>query len=326
MTGIFKANNPSGNAMLFFYAMVLKLPLLLHLYSPQSQPTDGVFYKFFLQLSHFIAGGFPYFYNLLTFILLFMQAVSFKKIVNNQRLHKLPNYLAGMSYLLVTSLFSEWFSLSAPLIVNTFILWIWGKLCTLYNNPDPKAAIFNIGLLTGISIFFYFPSILFLLLVTAGIAISRPFKLQEWLIGLLGIITPAYFFCIWLFLTGHKIEMNFPWLHFSSPHFAGNRWFYAALTIIILATGLGVYFIMKNMNRQIVQTRKSWQLLFFYIIIAAVIPFFNKGINFSVWIFPALPLSAVVAAAFLYPQKRIFPVILHWAMFIIYVAVGFFFK
>ena len=326
MTGIFKANNPSGNAILFFYAIVLKLPLLLHLHAPRLQPADGILYNFFLQITDPIAQIFPYFYSLLTFILLFTQAVSFNKIVNNQRLHKLPNYLTGMSYLLITSLFSEWFSLSAPLIASSFILWIWAKLCTLYNNPDPKATIFNIGLLTGTAVFFYFPSIAFLLLVTAGIAISRPFKLQEWLIGLVGIIMPAYLFGTWSFLTDHKIDLQFPLLRFFSPHFFGNRWSYAALAIITFAIGLGLYFISKNINRQVVQTRKSWQLLFFYVIIAAVVTFFNTGFNLSNWILPALPLSAVIASAFLYPHKRVYPAILHWGMFIIYLAVGFFSK
>ena len=231
-----------------------------------------------------------------------------------------------MSYLLVTSFFHEWFSLSAPLIVSSFILWIWAKLCSLYNTPDPKTVIYNIGLLTGIAVFFYFPSVVFILLLIAGLAISRPFKIQEWLIAFLGIITPAYFFAIWLFLTGRKFDMKFPRLHFSTPHLVVSLWFYAAVAITIFSVGIGCYFIWKNIHRQVVQTRKNWQLLFFYSCLAVVVPLLNTGFAITNWILPVLPLSAVIAAAFLYPRKRIFPLILHWTMFIIYVAVGFFNK
>ncbi len=323
MTGIFKANNPSGNAILFIYAIVLKLPMFLHMRSPQLQPLDGVLYKSILQVFNPIAAVFSPTYSILTFILLLAQAIGFNNIVNTQRLHKQNNYLTGMSYLLITSLFSDWFSFSAPLIVNTFMIWIWAKLCTLYNNPHPKATIFNIGLVAGIAAFIYFPSITFLLLIFVGIAIARPFRLQEWLTVLVGIITPLYFFAALLFLTGNVGNYKYPGFHFSYPRFFGNRWAYAALFIVMLATAIGFYFVNNNMRRQVVQTRKSWQLLFLYIIVAATVPFINAAINFSYWILLAVPLSPVIAAAFFYPQKKIVATILHWVMFGIFVAIGF---
>ncbi len=326
MTGIFKANNPSGNAILFLYAIVLKLPMFLHVRSPQLQPLDGILYKSLLQFLNPIANSFHATYGILTFFLLFIQAIGFNKVVNDQRLHKQNNHLTGMSYLLITSLFSDWFTFSAPLIVNTFMIWIWSRLCALYNNQHAKATIFNIGLVTGISAFVYFPSITFLVLIMAGIAIARPFRLQEWLTGLAGIITPIYLFGAYLFLTNNFKTYNFPGFHFSYPHFFGNKWAYAALAIILISSIIGIYFINKNINRQVVQTRKSWQLLFLYIIVAALVPFINASINFSYWILLAVPLSPVIASAFFYPQKKIFPLLLHWAMFAIFVAIGFFGK
>jgi Family of unknown function (DUF6427) len=326
VTGIFKANNPSGNGILFIYAIVLKLPMFLHMRSPQLQPLDGVLYKSILQIFNPVAAVFSPTYSILTFSLLFAQAIGFNKIVNTQRLHKQNNYLTGMSYLLITSLFSDWFSFSAPLIVNTFMIWIWAKLCTLYNNPHPKATIFNIGLVAGIAAFIYFPSITFLLLIFVGIAIARPFRLQEWLTVLVGIITPLYIFAAILFLTDNVGSYKYPGFHFSYPHFFGNRWAYAALFIVFFTTAIGLYFVNNNISRQVVQTRKSWQLLFLYIIVAATVPFINTAINFSYWILLAIPISPVIAAAFFYPQKKIFATILHWIMFGIFVAIGFFGK
>jgi Family of unknown function (DUF6427) len=323
VTGIFKSNNLSGNFYLFLYAVVLKFPMFMHLSNPQLQPLDGIFYKLFLQFFTPIAKAVPFIYSVFTFALLFIQAISFNKIVNTQRLIKQSNYLTGMSYLLITSLFTDWFVLSAPLIVNTIMIWIWARLCTLYNNPAAKSTIFNMGLATGIAAFFYFPSITFLILIMAGIAISRPFRLQEWLLGLAGIITPVYLFAAFLFLTGKTKTYQFPGFHFSYPHFMGNKWAYAALIMLIMATAVGFYFINSNMRRQVVNTRKSWQLLFLYLIVAALVPFFNASINFSYWILLAVPLSPIIAAAFFYPQKKIIPALLHWAMVALFVIVNF---
>lgn len=326
MTGIFKANNPSGNAILFFYALVLKLPVFLNAFPPRLQPADGILFKFLLQLTGPIAESFPFFRSIITFILLFTQAISINRIVNSQRMHKVPNYLTGMSYLLITSLFSEWFTLSAPLVVNSFVLWIFAMLCSLYSNPKPKATIFNIGLLCSLAAFFYFPAIAFILLIIAGITIAKPFKLQEWIAGLMGFIAPVYFIAAWLFLTDRLHLFTFPILRFSYLRFIGNYWSYAATAIIILAMAAGIYHINSNMNRQTVQTRKSWQLLFLYIAVAAMIPFINGGINFSYWIMPVLPLSAVVGAAFFYPKNKVLPFLFHWGMFAIYIAVAFYNK
>ena len=326
MTGIFKANNPSGNAILFFYALVLKIPLFLHAFPPRLQPADGILYKFLLQATGRLGESFSSIYSIITFVLLFTQAITINKIVNSQRLHKVPNYLTGMSYLLVTSLFSEWFSLSAPLVVNSFVLWIFAMLCSLYSNPDPKATIFNIGLLCGTVTFFYFPSGAFLLLIIGGITVAKPFRLREWIAGMMGVIAPLYFIAAWLFLTDKLHLLTFPVFRFSYPHFFGNQWAYAAMAIIIIVFATGIYYINSNMNRQVVQTRKSWQLLFLYIGVAALVPFINGGINFSYWILPVLPLAPVLGAAFFYPKNKIFPLLFHWGMVAIFTAVAFFNK
>lgn len=300
--------------------------MFLNNYAPQLQPADGVLYKYFLRITEPVAAQFSFTYGVITFLLLYLQAVGFNTIVNNLRLHRRSNYLTGMSYLLITSVFSEWFHLSAPLIVNGFMLWIWSRLCTLYNNPNPKITIFNIGMSTGMAAFIYFPSVIFLVFIMAGIAIARPFRLQEWVICFMGIITPVYFFFALLFLTDNLHTFHFPGVRFSYPHFFKNLWAYAALLLIFAVAGIGTYFININMRRQIVQTRKSWQLLFLYIFIAAFVPFINAGLNFSYWILLALPVAPVVASAFLYPTKKIVPLIMHWALFAIYIAVGYFFK
>ncbi|MFC4263453.1 DUF6427 family protein [Ferruginibacter yonginensis] len=326
MTGIFKANNPSGNALLFVYAILLKLPLFIHGQMPQLQPLDGIFYKLLLNAIAPIGKGFSSFYGVITFLLLFIQAISFNSIVNGQRLLKQHNYLTGMSYLLITSIFSEWFTLSAPLIVNTILIWIWGRLCTLYNNPNPKTSIFNIGLATGIAAFFYFPSVCFLLLIIIGIGIARPFRLQEWLLGLLGIITPIYFFASYLFINNKWSTYKYPGFHFSLPHISNSKWYIVAGIILSLSVIMGLYFINANMRRQVVQTRKSWQLLFLYIFVAAIVPLLNAGVNFTYFILLAVPLAPVVAASFFYPQKKWLPFLLHWSFVGIYLAVQFFNK
>ena len=115
MIKTFKANNPSNNFLLFVYGLVLKFGLFLHPVVPQSQASAGVLYKYFLQLLHPVGQSSPVIYSLITFLFLFIQALGFNTIVNTQRMLQRPTYLTGMSYLLITSVFADWYVLSAPL-------------------------------------------------------------------------------------------------------------------------------------------------------------------------------------------------------------------
>lgn len=326
MTGIFKANNPSNHFFLLLYGIILKSYLFVDPVLPQLQSSDGPLYSSFLIWLKGSFADFPIVFGIITFVLLFIQAISFNKAVNDQRMLQKPNYLTGMAYLLLTSIFSEWFPLSAALIANTLLIWVWSRLCTMHNNHSAKATIFNIGLAIGIACFFYYPAIIFTLLFVSGIALTRPFRLNEWLIGLIGIATPFYFFCAWLFLTGQWNTYQLPLVNLANPVFKESRWAIAAIILVILTVLLGLYFIQNNMRRQIVQTRKSWQLIYIYMLVAAFVPFINGAGSFTGWILLAVPVSLITGSALFYPEKRWFPMAIHWGMVAISVAVAYFVK
>lgn len=314
MTGTFKANNSYNNLLLLVYGILLKFPMFLHPKVPQQQQIDGFLYREFLLILKPIGNSLPVIYAVLTFVLLYTQAIYFNKLVNEQRIMHRPNYLTGMSYLLITSLFIEWNVLSSPLIINSLLIWVWSKMSGLYSNQKPKATLFNIGIAIGLSTFFYFPSLAFVALIIFGLAITRPFKLAEWLIALLGIVTPYYFLLAFVFLTDKWKGYHFPGFAVTSPAFNQTHLAYAAIILVLLSAIIGIIYIQQNFRRQLIQARKSWNLTFLYLFVAVFIPFVNATHTFEYWILCAVPLSAFIAAAFLYPAKNIIPLTLHWLM------------
>lgn len=324
MTGTFKANNPYNTFLLLVYGILLKLPMFLHPKIPQPQLIDGFLYKEFLKWIQPFGTAFPSVYPIAAFLLLFTQAVSFNKMMNELRLMQKPNYLTGMSYLLVTSLFAEWNALSSPLIINTLLIWVWARMSALPNNSSPKTTLFNIGIAIGLSTFFYFPSIAFAVLVVVGLAIIRPFRLAEWLIALFGVITPYYFILAIAFLTGKLRDYHFPGVAVTYPRFNQTRWAYAAVIIVLVTAVIGFFYVQQNFRRQLIQARKSWSLVFLYLLVAVFVPFINAIHTFEYWILCAVPLSALMGAAFLYPNKKWGPLLLHWLMVVLVVTMGYF--
>lgn len=267
----------------------------------------------------------PIIYSGITYFLIFSQAIIFNKIITDQKLLLRSNHLPAMSYLLITSMFSEWNILSAQLIINTLLIWIWALIINLATNPNPKSALFNIGLIIGLSSFFYFPCLAFVLLIVFALIVMRPFNLSEWIIAFLGILTPYYFLFGYLFLTdklkGYKLQP----FQISYPRFHQNYWWLAGVCLLVIAFTIGFFLVQSNFRKQLVQVRKKWSITLLFLLVAAIIPFINAAHNFQFWILSAIPLSAYMGAAFLYLRKWM-AMLLHLLMIMLVLIISYVLK
>lgn len=293
---------------------------------PVLQETDGFFFKTLLNQLESVGKNLPVIYPFITFVLLFTQAITFNGMVNNLRLMQKTNYLTGMGYLLITSLFAEWNVLSAPLIINTLLIWVWSQMSRLHNDHHPKTSLFNIGIAIGLTSFFYFPTLFFAALIVVGLMVTRAFKLSEWMLALMGILAPYYFLLAYVFITDKWQGYQLPRVVVTFPHFYKSEWALAAIIIVLFTCVTGLFYIQQNFRRQLVQARKSWNLIFLYLLIAIFIPFINASHSFVYWILSAVPVAVIAAAGFLYPAKHWFPLILHWLIVAFVIAFSYFGK
>ena len=164
MVGVFKQKNPGNTLLLFIYALVLKFQMLVNPSGPLQQSGDHYLYT---QLIKFLGAlQFPpVIYSVLTFIILFGEALLLNRIFNAQKMIAKPTFLPAMAFMLISSLFVEWNRFSAPLLINGILIWVFYRMMTLYNVQRAGNAIFNIGLLLGIITLLYHPAIVFVLLI-----------------------------------------------------------------------------------------------------------------------------------------------------------------
>lgn len=322
MVGIFRANNPFNTFILFIYGILLKLAWFIHPDIPVAQKTDGFLFAEFISRLKSVGTSLPLIYPIISYLLLFTQAITFNRLINDQRLMQKPNYLPAMSYLLITSMFREWNVLTTPLLINTLLIWVWARMSNLSVNNTPKTTLFNIGMMIGVSTFFYFPSLAFAALIIFALIVTRPFKLQEWIISLIGIATPWYFLLSFLYLTDKLKGYKMPEFEVSYPRFAQNTWSFAAICLVLCLFIIGAFYVNANFRRQLVQIRKKWSLILLYLVVATFVPFINATSTFEYWILTAVPLCAFIGCAFLYlPNKRM-AVFLHWLMVLFVIALA----
>ena len=313
MVYTFRENNGFNAFLLFVYGFLLKLPYFVHPFVPDATPADGFLYYDLLKQLGAIGHAAPVIYPFIAYLLLYTQALTFNQLIGEQRLMYKPHYLVAMSYLLITSLVPEWNYLSAVLITNSVMVWAWPRMVSLYNHPFPKSTIFNIGLALGICSFFYLPSLFFLLLLGIALLIFRPFSITEWLVSILGIATPYYFLCLYLYLADKfSLSVLLPDIAIKYPKFNFNFVFSTRIILLALPLLIGWYYIQRNRGRMLIQVRKSVALLLFYLTITLLIPFVNGFAGLEYWVLAAIPLSVYHAAGYLYAKRIYWVQLLHW--------------
>lgn len=324
MVGIFKQKSSVNSLVLLVYGLVLKFPIFLHPpQAPLRQEEDHFLYKWLVDL--LIPAHIPnIIYSLITFLLLYSQALLYNRIFNVQRMLGNPNYLPAMAYMLITSLFVDWNQFSAPLLVNSLMIVVFYRLINIHNAQRPGAAIFNVGMIMGIVTLLYQPAVILILLVWLALFIMRPFRIQEWLINLLGITMPYYFLILVLYLTNQwewkKLQ---PELNFGLPAMPASLTLTISLVLLVLPFIIGGFLVNANLNKMFIQVRKGWSLLLLFLIISTLIILVNGGNNYVNWLLCAVPLTAFHAATYYFPRGRIFPPLLHWIVFIYAIYVNY---
>lgn len=281
-------------------------------HEPVVRPADGILYEGLIKLLHPASQSLPLFYPMLTFTLLFIQAVVLTRFVNNQRMMNKSTYLPGMAFMLITSLLPEWNYFSAPLLTNSILLFILSGLFGVYSQQNAKGSIFNIGLALGIAGFLFISSLTFIVWVFLALAVMRPFRINEWLICLLGITTPFYFYAIYTVIDGKWSWDEFiPHLSIGVPSLKQSAWLAGSVFLIMVPFLMGGYYVQENLRRMLINVRKGWSLLLLYLLTAILLPFVNSSDTFENWIMAMVPMASFHACSYLY-SRRLFPVVVFW--------------
>lgn len=313
MIGVFKQKNPANILLLLVFGILIKLPVFRHPYIPVDRPEDGLLFSAILKFIRPAAASFPSIYPLLAFFLLFVQAIVLTRFLNTQRMMTHPNYLAGMAYLLITSFLPEWNYFSAPLLINSILLLVLSGLFRIYNQSNAKGTIFNIGLALGVAGFLFVSSLTFIIWVLLALAVMRPFRLNEWLLCILGITTPFYFYAIYILIKGNWSWQAFlPHLGIGVPVVEQTAWLAACVFLLMVPFLAGGYYVQDNLRRMLINVRKGWSLLLLYLLTALLLPFVNTSGTFENWVMAMVPMAAFHGYTYMYSKWRIFPLLLFW--------------
>lgn len=297
-----------------FLGILLKLPYFLMPVIPQAATTDGFLYIQFLKWLQVPGSAAPVIYPVIAYILLFTQAVTFNGLINDLKLFPSPNYLIGFAYLLITSIIPGWNTLSPALIINSIMVAILPSMIGLYHNQKPKGLLFNIGFGFGICSFIYFPSVYLIMLLIIALALFRPVQITEWLVTIVGLLTPFYFLLVYFFVWDQwkQVYNIIPKHRLFLPHIQYNWQFWLSISLLLFPLLVGLLLSLNYSSRMVAHIRKSWNLMVWYLGVALFIPFINNNAGLGHFIMAAVPMSIFIAAFYFYPRKKAFFEFIIW--------------
>lgn len=314
MVIIFKANNPQNTFLLFLYGLLLKMAWFIDPITPRTHTMDSDIWKELILFLNQHLREIPVIFSVISFTLLFVQAIALNQMMSRGRMLPKPNYLPAMSFLLLTSFFPSWNVLSSAMVCNTIMLWVIAKLFFVNTDNNPKTTLFNLGFFIAMCAIFQFYFVLLALLIYAALVLKRPFRLPEWLSVLFGIFTLSYLLLGWMFLNDSIYTFSLPDMHWQLPSY--HQYFndYWLLALIILLSLTGIFVVQGTSGKQIVRVRRDWVLLTFYFFLALLIALISGAYNFQYFVLIMLPAAALVGSLFSVIKKKWVAATLHWLL------------
>jgi len=246
--------------------------------------------------------------------LVILQAIRLNLVLNEFKMFQQSAFTTAMAYILLSACLPQWCAITPALVANSFLVWIFIKLSKLYNNPSPKTLLFNTGLIVGITIMSYHPTALLVLVVLFTLAVVRPFRLAEWLILLIGILTPYYFLLSGMFLTGRMSSLPgfTPKLQINLPVRYMDLWLWINSGVLLLSLIIGFIQWFPAKNRMVIQVRKNWGAMVVMLLILLPVPFIFKKAGLESIFLITVPLAAFISNAYLNPKRLWLPNLLFW--------------
>ncbi len=298
-----------------FFLVILSIGIHVHFFSVPpvvfSSVNDGVFS---MLLKKYIAPLPPTVLFMLYHAIVLLQAIRLNFVLNDLKMFQQSSYITAMTYVLLTAVLPQWCSISPALLANGLLIWLFIRLCRLYNRASPKTLLFNTGLIVGLSVIFYHPTAILILVVLFALVEVRPFNTAEWVVLLMGIVLPYYFLFSWFFLqdkVSHFASL-LPIPGWNLPLKEWNPLLIASLSFLLLILLLGLYCWQLFNKRMVIQIRKNWSVMLMLLMILLPIPFIYSYSGIESAQMALVPLAAFASNAFSYPRRLTLPNILFW--------------
>lgn len=316
MLQLFRNNNPFTVIILFIGMLVFSLAALLHPQAPV--PVPGYFvYNSLLDVLNVVLHHNAFGFTFINIILLFFQALYINNIAAKYKLFSRPTYIPALVYILLISLYPPYGYFSLAMVVNWFVLGGVDVILSFNQTLKPRKNIFNAGYLFCLASIFQFSAVGFVFLFLAALIILRSFTPGEWVVAVMGFITPLYFFAGILFLFDKlPLLRQWPQIGISLPRQINTPVYVVGLlTGYVALISAGLFGMQTQVPKSGIYIRRNWIALVAYTIVSVLVAVFTDGFVPGTWLLTIPALAFIIAHGFnLEKSKRFSNFILYFSL------------
>lgn len=265
---------------------------------------DHIIYASFISLLDTLFRGHAFIYTLLSVLMIYGQAIYLNAIAAKQKLFAKPAYIVAYVYILLTSLYPPFNYFSEPLLINWLIITATGFILGSYQAAQPRKHLFNTAFVLGCISIISFPAVVYFILLIAALLLLRSFSLGEWVVALIGYLTPLYFFAGFLFLVD-KFDYLLIWpsVGLSLPNKIVSP-LYLIGTIICIMTMLlfGAFSLQSQLIKASIFTRRKWTALTIFLLTSFITALTQNFVENAAWLL-VMPLLSLFISNVFYIEK-----------------------
>ncbi len=242
------------------------------------------------------------------FILVLLQAFLLIQFNKKYILINYRTYLPAFFYILISASFVQLHRLNPVIIGCLFIYIALHFIFSTYRNDYALNRVYLAGFFIAIASLIWAPFTAFILILFISLLVLRPFIGREWVVGILGFLTPFLFAFVYYFVFfdqhfnvllenfKQSFELTKPAyvLHFSYYIFYG----FLAFLIMIAS-----YTVAANFQKKKIKTRKYFEINWWLFFISLLLLIFFKNVSFEILYVMSIPL-AFLLTDFFYTIKR----------------------
>lgn len=256
-----------------------------------------------------IIGKLPFMAQLiLSWILISVQAIYLNQLIVRHEVFPRISFLPALLFVTLSVLFPEMQKIQPSLFTNLILLMVLDKIFRMYKNPEPFREVFDSSFLLGVATLVQSSSIAFYFFLWLSLIVLLPFYWRVWVISLLGFALPFYFISIYFFWTDQlglfwnlKIHASFSFI--KTLTLPSDTVAFSLLIFVLLVLVFSIRSVAKHFYKNIIRTRKYFQLIFLFLISGIISLLLTQKISFEGMLPLLIPLSILMAYYFLQIKK-----------------------
>ena len=255
---------------------------------------------------------------IISFVLMLIVAVIMVRF--NTSIFFIPHrtVFPALMYVLLFSVFPGEMVLNPALPAAILVMTGFWRIITAYRAGGMAINFFDAALLMSAGGMFYAGSVWFIILVFIGALILRSPDVKELTIAFAGAILPwLVLYAVW-YLTGGSInnltEIIRHNLFDEMPHIFLSR----TMVILLAVTGLifipALFSIIREMATMKIRSRKTFELLFWMIVVCFVCYIFVPAVSAEMNAITAIPVAFIMSGYFTFTRRTATVEVLFWLM------------